>query len=403
MALLSNSDLKSANVFLSNKNMIKIGDLGVAKLLAATRAMAKTQIGTPYYVSPELWKNKPYNAKSDIWALGCLLYEMITGKPPFDSNDMRGLARKVMRGVYPPVSSHYSQDIKDVIQKLLAVNPSHRPSIDDILSMPQVLARMALLPPTEGGAPPGTAASVKSARSDLIGTIAVPRKLRDLTSNLPNPRYDDPAPPPMPPQQEHAADQRDQRLPDLPGAQQQQQQKVPHQPAQPPPGQHYHQPAPPQQPSQAQSHAQHPGSHYAPQRGPGSAASARQPPPYTGSSARSRAHASRQPASSRYSRQSSQGQPNGYRNQADYYGPYHRRGNEPQSGRSSQSGNSAQSGSQYAGSQYARAGYAAGQQGQQGGGAGHGEWERAIEARLARVLGPSYSRRHSQRASGLRG
>jgi serine/threonine protein kinase len=57
--------------------------------------MAKTQIGTPYYVSPELWKNKPYNAKSDIWALGCLLYEMITGKPPFDSNDMRGLARKV--------------------------------------------------------------------------------------------------------------------------------------------------------------------------------------------------------------------------------------------------------------------------------------------------------------------
>ena len=125
--------------------------------------MANTQIGTPYYVSPELWKNKPYNAKSDIWALGCLLYEMITGKPPFDSNDMRGLARKVsarrpllrasphapnqtrclaqvMRGVYPPVSSHYSQDIKDVIAKLLAVNPSHRPSVDDILKMPQVRA-----------------------------------------------------------------------------------------------------------------------------------------------------------------------------------------------------------------------------------------------------------------------
>lgn len=113
-----------------------------------------------------------------------------------------------MRGVYPPASSHYSQDIKDVIAKLLAVNPSHRPSVDDILKMPQVralypppadgaalipcpvqvVARMSLLPPSETGAPPSTAQSVKSARSDLVGTIHVPRKLRDLTSNLPNPR-----------------------------------------------------------------------------------------------------------------------------------------------------------------------------------------------------------------------
>ena len=66
-------DLKSANVFLASHNRLKIGDLGVAKLLKAQEAYAKTQIGTPYYVSPELWKNKPYNSKSDVWALGCLL------------------------------------------------------------------------------------------------------------------------------------------------------------------------------------------------------------------------------------------------------------------------------------------------------------------------------------------
>lgn len=125
-------DLKSANVFLSSKNIIKIGDLGVAKLLAATRAMAKTQIGTPYYVSPELWKNRPYNAKSDIWATGCLLYEMVMGKPPFDSNNMRGLARKVLRGVYPEISSRYSQELRDVVKRLLTVEPNHRPSIDQV-------------------------------------------------------------------------------------------------------------------------------------------------------------------------------------------------------------------------------------------------------------------------------
>ena len=109
-------DLKSANVFLSNHNCIKIGDLGVAKLLAASRAMAKTQIGTPYYVSPELWKNKPYNAKSDVWALGCLLYEMVMGKPPFESANMRGLAKKSMRGAYPAVSSRYSAELQGVIK-----------------------------------------------------------------------------------------------------------------------------------------------------------------------------------------------------------------------------------------------------------------------------------------------
>ena len=181
-------DLKSANVFLSNHNCIKIGDLGVAKLLAASRAMAKTQIGTPYYVSPELWKNKPYNAKSDVWALGCLLYEMVMGTPPFESANMRGLAKKVMRGAYPAVSSRYSAELQGVIKKLLAVNPDNRPSIDQILQMDNVVSKMSLLPEEKVEAP-GTAQSEKE---NMIRTIHVPRKLRDLTAvkNFPGPRYE---------------------------------------------------------------------------------------------------------------------------------------------------------------------------------------------------------------------
>ena len=179
-------DLKSANVFLASHNRLKIGDLGVAKLLRAQEAYAKTQIGTPYYVSPELWKNKPYNSKSDVWALGCLLYEMVELRPPFDSTNMRGLAKKVLRGVFPQISSRYSQEIGALIKALLIVDPNDRPSCDDILKMDSIVTRMSMLPPEEI---PATA-QTENPLDDLVGTIHVPRKMRDLTKQLPSPRYD---------------------------------------------------------------------------------------------------------------------------------------------------------------------------------------------------------------------
>lgn len=180
-------DLKSANVFLASHNRLKIGDLGVAKLLRAQEAYAKTQIGTPYYVSPELWKNKPYNSKSDVWALGCLLYEMVELKPPFDSTNMRGLARKVLRGAYPQISSRYSTEIGQMIKTLLVVNPNDRPSVDDVLKLPSIVSRMHMLPPEDI---PASAQTEDRSQLDLVGTIHVPRKMRDLTKQLPSPRYE---------------------------------------------------------------------------------------------------------------------------------------------------------------------------------------------------------------------
>lgn len=59
------------------------------------RPPSALQIGTPYYMSPEIWNNKPYDGKSDIWAMGCLLYELAMLVPPFLANDMNGLALKV--------------------------------------------------------------------------------------------------------------------------------------------------------------------------------------------------------------------------------------------------------------------------------------------------------------------
>jgi NIMA (never in mitosis gene a)-related kinase len=78
-------DIKSMNIFLAKDNQVKIGDLGVARQLTQTNAMAETVVGTPYYLSPELCEEKPYNHKSDIWSLGCVLYELCTFRYPFEA------------------------------------------------------------------------------------------------------------------------------------------------------------------------------------------------------------------------------------------------------------------------------------------------------------------------------
>lgn len=110
-------DLKSANVFLSKDTFAKLGDLNVSKV--AKKGLLYTQTGTPYYASPEVWKDQPYDHKSDIWSMGCVLYEICTLKPPFRANDMNGLYKKVLKGAYQPISQQYSKDLHNVIASLL--------------------------------------------------------------------------------------------------------------------------------------------------------------------------------------------------------------------------------------------------------------------------------------------
>ena len=86
-------DLKSANVFLSKQSHAKLGDLNVSKV--AKQGLLHTQTGTPYYASPEVWRDQPYDSKSDVWSLGCVLYEMCTLKPPFRAQSMNGLYKAV--------------------------------------------------------------------------------------------------------------------------------------------------------------------------------------------------------------------------------------------------------------------------------------------------------------------
>ena len=121
-------DIKCANVFLTKDGTVKLGDLNVSKIAKA--GVMQTQTGTPYYASPEVWQDKPYDKSSDIWSLGAVLYEMVTLSPPFTARDMKGLYAKVIKGVYPKISNVFSSDLSSMIASLLKVNPKMRPSTE---------------------------------------------------------------------------------------------------------------------------------------------------------------------------------------------------------------------------------------------------------------------------------
>ncbi|XP_036170238.1 serine/threonine-protein kinase Nek1 isoform X6 [Myotis myotis] len=126
-------DIKSQNIFLTKDGTIQLGDFGIARVLNSTVELARTCIGTPYYLSPEICENKPYNNKSDIWALGCVLYELCTLKHAFEAGNMKNLVLKIISGSFPPVSLHYSYDLRCLLSQLFKRNPRDRPSVNSIL------------------------------------------------------------------------------------------------------------------------------------------------------------------------------------------------------------------------------------------------------------------------------
>jgi len=173
-------DLKSANVFLFKDGTAKLGDLNVSKV--AKKGLLYTQTGTPYYASPEVWKDQPYDSKSDIWSLGCVLYETLTLKPPFRADDMQGLFKKVMRGYYQKIPSSYSQDMASLVRVLLQVAAANRPDCDRLLNMTSMKKRIndQIHPDLD---------SDDDLDNKLMQTIRVPRNLHVLTDRLPKANY----------------------------------------------------------------------------------------------------------------------------------------------------------------------------------------------------------------------
>jgi NIMA (never in mitosis gene a)-related kinase len=173
-------DLKSANVFLYNDGSAKLGDLNVSKV--ARRGLGYTQTGTPYYASPEVWKDQPYDSKSDIWSLGCVLYEMITLRPPFRAENMEGLYNKVIKGQYSKIPEKFSSDLVEMVKFLLQVHPENRPTADQILKNPIIQKRMEFFKTYSD--------DMHFDNNLLLQTIKIPKNLLFLTDRLPQANYE---------------------------------------------------------------------------------------------------------------------------------------------------------------------------------------------------------------------
>lgn len=134
-------DLKAENILLTGKYgiIVKIGDFGISKMLASAKKTS-TVIGTPYYLAPELCEGQPYDTKSDIWALGCLLYEMCTHKRAFESETLVGLVKAITSGSVHPIDLFlYDRGMQDLIDSMLSILPNKRPTIKEVMGKEIIL------------------------------------------------------------------------------------------------------------------------------------------------------------------------------------------------------------------------------------------------------------------------
>nr|XP_055066907.1 serine/threonine-protein kinase Nek11 isoform X1 [Misgurnus anguillicaudatus]XP_055066908.1 serine/threonine-protein kinase Nek11 isoform X1 [Misgurnus anguillicaudatus]XP_055066910.1 serine/threonine-protein kinase Nek11 isoform X1 [Misgurnus anguillicaudatus]XP_055066911.1 serine/threonine-protein kinase Nek11 isoform X1 [Misgurnus anguillicaudatus] len=125
-------DLKAKNIFLK-KNIVKIGDFGVSCLLMGSCDLATTFTGTPYYMSPEALSHKGYNSKSDIWSLGCILYEMCCLAHAFEAQNFLAVVLKIVEGPTPSLPETYSEQLNSLMQSMLEKDPSRRISAANAL------------------------------------------------------------------------------------------------------------------------------------------------------------------------------------------------------------------------------------------------------------------------------
>jgi len=179
-------DLKSANIFLTKDGIVKIGDLNVSKILTKM-VTTNTQTGTPYFASPEIWNDQPYDYKCDIWSVGCIIYEMASLHVPFRGVSMQNLYKNVLRGIYQQIPFRYSDDLKQIIKSILVVNPKKRPSAKELLENPIIKKKIEEFE-LEGNKDLVRKNSGEKAK--LMKTIKIPVNMSQINRELPQKKYE---------------------------------------------------------------------------------------------------------------------------------------------------------------------------------------------------------------------
>ena len=174
-------DLKSANVFIGKNNILKIGDLNVSKLLKNEFALTKT--GTPYYAAPEIWKEIPYNNKCDIWSAGCIIYEICSLHPPFRGTNFLELCNNICNGFYHDIPNIYSNDLKNILKKMIIVNPLLRWDAKQLLNSDIIQKKIHEIHFNNN-------CSEKEKKASMMETIKFPININEINKKLPKRNFE---------------------------------------------------------------------------------------------------------------------------------------------------------------------------------------------------------------------